>query len=105
MLDMWRESSAERLYLGGRRSEFTGQTPVNTGVEVEACCYGTGTSTPTFHKEKDFSYLASAAQVEASVVVTRGVARPLEPREATGELDPKRDEGGRPARLPQSFLL
>ncbi|OAE18497.1 hypothetical protein AXG93_163s1300 [Marchantia polymorpha subsp. ruderalis] len=37
--------------------------------------------------------------------LTRGAARAPEPRDATGELDPHRGEGGRHARLPQSFLL
>ncbi|OAE21641.1 hypothetical protein AXG93_2619s1090 [Marchantia polymorpha subsp. ruderalis] len=64
-----------------------------------------GASTSTSYEEEDFPYLASAAQVEASVAVTRGAARALEPRGATRELDPQRGEGGRQARLPQSFLL
>ncbi|PTQ40682.1 hypothetical protein MARPO_0038s0037 [Marchantia polymorpha] len=64
-----------------------------------------GASTSTSYVEEYFPYLASAAQVEASVAVTRGAARALEPRGATGELDPQRGEGGRQARLPQSFLL
>ncbi|PTQ36558.1 hypothetical protein MARPO_0063s0090, partial [Marchantia polymorpha] len=64
-----------------------------------------GASTSTSYEEEDFPYLASAAQVEASVAVTRGAARALEPRGATGELDPQRGEGERQARLPQSFLL
>ncbi|OAE29005.1 hypothetical protein AXG93_3036s1320 [Marchantia polymorpha subsp. ruderalis] len=70
-----------------------------------AAMAGTGASSSTFHEGEDFPYLASAAQVEASVAVTRGAARALEPRGATGELDPQRGEGGRQARLPQSFLL
>ncbi|PTQ31359.1 hypothetical protein MARPO_0112s0017 [Marchantia polymorpha] len=49
-----------------------------------------GASTSTSYEEEDFPYLASAAQVEASVAVTRGAARALEPRGATGELDPQR---------------
>ncbi|BBN08889.1 hypothetical protein Mp_4g15290 [Marchantia polymorpha subsp. ruderalis] len=70
-----------------------------------AAMASSGASTSISYEEEDFSYLASAAQVEASVAVTRGVARALEPRGATGELDPQRGEGGRQARLPQSFLL
>ncbi|BBN14385.1 hypothetical protein Mp_6g11220 [Marchantia polymorpha subsp. ruderalis] len=64
-----------------------------------------GASTSTSYEEEDFPYLATAAQVEASVAVTRGAARALEPRGATRELDPQRGEDGRQARLPQSFLL
>ncbi|BBN19267.1 hypothetical protein Mp_8g09200 [Marchantia polymorpha subsp. ruderalis] len=64
-----------------------------------------GASTSTSYEEEDFPYLASAAQVEASVAVTRGAARAPEPRGATGKLDPQRGEGGRHARLLQSFLL
>ncbi|OAE35992.1 hypothetical protein AXG93_93s1310 [Marchantia polymorpha subsp. ruderalis] len=37
--------------------------------------------------------------------MTRSDARASEPRGATVKLDPERDEGGRQARLPQSFLL
>ncbi|BBN08355.1 hypothetical protein Mp_4g10890 [Marchantia polymorpha subsp. ruderalis] len=55
-----------------------------------AAMAGTGASSSTFHEGEDFPYLASAAQVEASVAVTRGAARALEPRGATGELDPQR---------------
>ncbi|BBM99382.1 hypothetical protein Mp_1g20910 [Marchantia polymorpha subsp. ruderalis] len=57
------------------------------------------------HEVEDFSYLASAAQVEAAVEVTRGAACALEPRGTTVELDPQRDEGERQAMLPQSFQL
>ncbi|BBN11012.1 hypothetical protein Mp_5g08330 [Marchantia polymorpha subsp. ruderalis] len=64
-----------------------------------------GVSTSTSYEEEYFYYLASAAQVEASVAVTRGGARASEPRGATVELDPKRGEGGRQSRLLQSFLL
>ncbi|OAE26687.1 hypothetical protein AXG93_3582s1000 [Marchantia polymorpha subsp. ruderalis] len=46
-----------------------------------------GASTSTSYEEEDFSYLASAAQVEASVVVTRGDARASKPRGAAVELD------------------
>jgi hypothetical protein len=49
--------------------------------------------------------MASVAQIEASVVMTRGVTRTSKPRGATMELDPQRGEVGRQARLPQSFLL
>ncbi|PTQ34011.1 hypothetical protein MARPO_0084s0073, partial [Marchantia polymorpha] len=64
-----------------------------------------GASTSTSYEGEVFSYLASAAQVEASVAVTRGGARTSEPRGATVELDPQRGEGARQSRLPQSFLL
>jgi len=49
--------------------------------------------------------MASVAQIEASVAVTRSVIRASEPRGATVELDPQRGEVGRQAMLPQSFLL
>ncbi|OAE31688.1 hypothetical protein AXG93_3384s1620 [Marchantia polymorpha subsp. ruderalis] len=70
-----------------------------------AAMVGLEASTSTSYEGKDFFYLASAAQVEASVAVTRGGARSSEPRGATMELDPQRGEGGWQARLPQSFLL
>jgi hypothetical protein len=60
---------------------------------------------PTSYGGDDLFYMASVAQIEASVVVTRGVTRASEPRGATVELDPHRGEAGRQARLPQSFLL
>ncbi|OAE31811.1 hypothetical protein AXG93_1838s1210 [Marchantia polymorpha subsp. ruderalis] len=60
-------------------------------------------STSTSYEGEDFSYLASAAQVEASVAVTRGGARTSEPRGATLELDPKRGEGGRQSRFSSPF--
>ncbi|BBN05379.1 hypothetical protein Mp_3g12620 [Marchantia polymorpha subsp. ruderalis] len=55
-----------------------------------AAMASSGASTSTSYEEEDFPYLASATQVEASVAVTRGAARALEPRGATGELDPQR---------------
>jgi hypothetical protein len=48
----------------------------------------------------DLSYMASVAQIEASVTVTRGVIRTSEPREATMELDPQKGEASRQVRLP-----
>ncbi|OAE29515.1 hypothetical protein AXG93_1433s1350 [Marchantia polymorpha subsp. ruderalis] len=42
----------------------------------------------TFHEGEDLSYLASAAQVGASVAITRGAACASKPRGATVELDP-----------------
>jgi len=60
---------------------------------------------PTSYGGDDLFYMASVAQIEASIVVTRGVTRALEPRGATVELDPHRGEDGKQARLPQSFLL
>ncbi|PTQ47194.1 hypothetical protein MARPO_0008s0049 [Marchantia polymorpha] len=56
-----------------------------------AAMVGLGASTSTSYEGEDFSYLASAAQVEASVAVIRGGARTSEPRGATVELDPQRD--------------
>jgi hypothetical protein len=53
----------------------------------------------------DFSYMASVAQIEASVAMTRGVIQASKPRGATMELDPQSSEVGRQAKLPQSFLL
>jgi len=60
---------------------------------------------PTSYGGDDLFYMASVAQIEASVVMTRGVTRASEPRGATVELDPHKGEAGRQARLPQSFLL
>ncbi len=64
-----------------------------------------GGEVPTSYGGNDLFYMASVAQIEASVAVTRGVTRTSEPRGATRELDPQRGEAGRQARLPQSFLL
>ncbi|OAE18715.1 hypothetical protein AXG93_4846s1050 [Marchantia polymorpha subsp. ruderalis] len=50
-----------------------------------------GASTSTSYEEENFSYLASAAQVEALVAVTRGDACASKPRVATVELDPQKD--------------
>jgi hypothetical protein len=36
----------------------------------------------------DLFYMASVAQIEASVAVTRGITRALEPHATTMELDP-----------------
>jgi hypothetical protein len=44
--------------------------------------------------------MASVTQIEASVVVTRGVTRTSKPRGAIVELDPQRGEAGRQATLP-----
>ncbi len=49
--------------------------------------------------------MAIVTQIEASVVVTRGVTRASKPRGATVDLDPQRGEASRQAKLPQSFLL
>ncbi|OAE19629.1 hypothetical protein AXG93_3756s1350 [Marchantia polymorpha subsp. ruderalis] len=59
-----------------------------------AAMVGLEASTSTSYEGEDFSYLASVAQVEASVAVTRGGARTSEPRGAIVELDPQRDEDG-----------
>ncbi|OAE23071.1 hypothetical protein AXG93_1544s1050 [Marchantia polymorpha subsp. ruderalis] len=64
-----------------------------------------GAKASTSYEEKDFSYLASVAQVEALVAVTRGATCALEPHGTTMEWDPHRDEGGSQAKLSQSFLL
>ncbi|PTQ38247.1 hypothetical protein MARPO_0052s0045 [Marchantia polymorpha] len=55
-----------------------------------AAMAGLGASTSTSYEGEDFSYLASAAQVEASVAVTRDGAHASEPRDATLKLDPQR---------------
>ncbi len=60
---------------------------------------------PTSYGGDDLFYMASVAQIETSVVVTRGVIRASEPRGATVELDPQRGEASKHAMLPQSFLL
>jgi len=64
-----------------------------------------GGKVPTSYGGDDLFYMASVAQIEAFVAVTRGVTQALEPHGATMELDPQRGEAGRQARLPQSFLL
>jgi hypothetical protein len=64
-----------------------------------------GGEAPTSYGGDDLFYMASVAQIEASVAVTRGVTRASEPCGATVELDPQRGEASRQARLPQSFLL
>ncbi len=50
---------------------------------------------PTSYGGDDLFYMASVAQIEASVVVTRGVIRASKPRGATVELDPHRGEAGK----------
>jgi hypothetical protein len=50
---------------------------------------------PTSYGGDDLFYMASEAQIEASVVVMRGVTRASKPRGATVELDPQRGEAGR----------
>jgi len=55
---------------------------------------------PTSYGGDDLFYMASVTQIEASVVVTRGITRASEPRGTTMELDPQRGEVGRQARLP-----
>jgi len=49
--------------------------------------------------------MASVAQIEASVAMTRSITRASKPRGATVELDPQRGEAGRQVKLPQPFLL
>jgi hypothetical protein len=60
---------------------------------------------PTSYGGDDLFYVASVAQIEASVAMTRGITQASEPRGAIVELDPHRGEAGKQARLPQSFLL
>ncbi|BBN08011.1 hypothetical protein Mp_4g08060 [Marchantia polymorpha subsp. ruderalis] len=60
-----------------------------------AAMASSGAGASISHEGEYLSYLA----------MTRGVARALGPRGANRELDPQRGEGGRQARLPQSFLL
>ncbi len=60
---------------------------------------------PTSYGEDDLFYMANVTQIEAFVVVTKGITRASEPRGAIVELDPQRGEASRQARLPQSFLL
>ncbi len=43
----------------------------------------------------DLSCMASVAQIEVSIIVTRGITQASEPRGATVELDPQRGEAGR----------
>ncbi len=64
-----------------------------------------GGKVPTSYGGDDLFYMVSVAQIEASVVVIRGITQALEPRGATMELDPQRGEVSRQAKLPQSFLL
>jgi hypothetical protein len=54
-----------------------------------------GSKAPTSYGKDDLFYMASVTQIEASVVMTRGVTRALEPCGATVELDPQRGEAGR----------
>jgi hypothetical protein len=49
--------------------------------------------------------MASVAQIEASVAMTRGVTQASKPCGTPMELDPQRGEVGKQAKLPQSFLL
>lgn len=58
-----------------------------------------GPSTSTSYEAEDFYYLASAAQVEASIAVTRGGACTSEPRGATLEFDPHMGKGGHQVKL------
>ncbi len=64
-----------------------------------------GSEVPTSFGGDDLFYMASVAQIEASVPVTRSIIRALEPHGATVELDLQRGEADRQAKLPQSFLL
>jgi hypothetical protein len=50
---------------------------------------------PTSYGGDDLFYMASVAQIEASVAMTKGVTRASEPCGATVELDPQRGEAGR----------
>jgi len=53
----------------------------------------------------DLSYMASVAQIEASVAVMRGVIRASEPCGAIVELDPHKGQIGKQTKLPQPSLL
>jgi hypothetical protein len=64
-----------------------------------------GGEAPTSYGGDYLFYMVNVAQIEAFVIVMRGVTRALEPRGATVELDPQKVESSRQARLPQSFLL
>ncbi len=64
-----------------------------------------GGEAPTSYGGDDLFYMANVTQIEAYVVVMRGITQASEPRGATVELDPQRGEAGRQAKLPQSFLL
>ena len=66
---------------------------------------GAGASTSYGTGGEDVTYMASVAQENASVAVTRGAARTSESRGSSVELDPQRGEAGKQTRLPQSFLL
>jgi hypothetical protein len=86
---------------GGRGTPTVGAPPVTTlPPTIEATM-----ATRIEQLEQRLVYMASVAQIEASVAVTRGITRASEPRGATVELDPQRGEAGRHAKLPQSFLL
>jgi hypothetical protein len=54
-----------------------------------------GGEAPTSYGGDDLFYMASLAQIEASVAVTRGVTRASKPHGATVELDPQRGEVGK----------
>ncbi|OAE18538.1 hypothetical protein AXG93_625s1280 [Marchantia polymorpha subsp. ruderalis] len=74
---------------GGRGAGVVGRTAASATLATEsgmtarieqleqrlATMASSGASTSTSYEEEDFSYLASAALVEASVAVTRGIAR------------------------------
>jgi hypothetical protein len=47
-----------------------------------------GGEAPTSYGGDDFFYMASVAQIEESVAMTRGITRALEPHGAIVELDP-----------------
>ena len=65
---------------------------------------GAGAST-SYGTGEDFTYMASVAQVDALVAVTRGAARTSESRGSSVELDPQRGEASKQTWLSQSFLL
>ncbi|CAM6104817.1 unnamed protein product [Calypogeia fissa] len=59
-----------------------------------------GASTSYGGEPNDYTFMAGVAQVEASVAVTLSVARSVEPRGASMELDPQRGDASRQVRLP-----
>ncbi|CAM6111262.1 unnamed protein product [Calypogeia fissa] len=66
---------------------------------------GVGASTSYGGEPNDYTFMAGVAQVEASTAVTWSVARSVEPRGTSVELDPQRGDASRQVRLPQSFTL
>jgi hypothetical protein len=65
-----------------------------------------GGEVPTSYGGNDLFYMASVAQIEVFIAMTRGVTRASEPRGATVELDPQRGETSRMPGFPNhSYCL